>query len=117
MYEWDEAKRQANLAKHGADFADMDRFNWLTADVWTDRRFDYGENRKIALGLIGERLYYAAFTERGAVKRLISLRKANEREKQGWNMSGAYGRNCHQCPKKKTPPSRLLRCPTRTPSP
>ena len=87
MWDWDEAKRQANLTKHGVDFILMDSFDWLTADVWTDDRYDYGEVRKCALGLIGERLYYAAFTERGANRRLISLRKANERERQKWNTS------------------------------
>jgi len=87
MFEWDEAKRQANLVKHGVDFAVMDQFDWLTADVWTDDRHDYGEVRKVALGRIGGRLVYAAYTERGSVKRLISLRKANERERQRWNIS------------------------------
>ena len=69
------------------DFGDVDRFDWLTADVWTDDRYDYGEVRKCALGLIGERLCYAAYTERGSNRRLISLRKANERERQKWNTS------------------------------
>ena len=87
MWDWDEAKRQTNLARHGVDFASIADFDWLTADIWTDVRFDYGEVRKAALGLIGERLYYVAYTERGAVTRLISLRKASERERQKWNMS------------------------------
>jgi uncharacterized protein len=87
MYDWDETKRQANLAKHGVDFVDFVRFDWLTADVWTDDRHDYGEVRKCALGLIGERLYFAAYTERGSNRRLISLRKANERERQTWSTS------------------------------
>ena len=36
MYEWDEGKRQANLAKHGVDFADMDAFEWDTAVINVD---------------------------------------------------------------------------------
>lgn len=85
MWDWDEPKRQANLAKHGVDFAAIAGFDWLTAEIWMDERFDYGEERKVALGMIGERLYFIAYTERGTARRLISLRKANERERQRWN--------------------------------
>ena len=86
MWNWDEDKRQTNLAKHGVDFALMDHFDWLTAVSWADTRFDYGENREVALGLIGERIYYLAFTRRGPDTRIISLRKANTREQVIWNM-------------------------------
>ena len=85
MWDWDEDKRQANLAKHGVDFSDIDQFDWLLADVWIDLRQDYGEVRKCALGLIGGRLCHATYTERSLGRRLISLRKANERERQRWN--------------------------------
>jgi len=33
VHEWDEAKRQVNLRKHGLDFADMDAFDWEAAIV------------------------------------------------------------------------------------
>ncbi|MFZ4541968.1 MAG: BrnT family toxin [Rickettsiales bacterium] len=53
MFEWDETKRQANLAKHGVDFR-------LAALVFAgptleapDEREDYGEDRTIALGRVG----------------------------------------------------------------
>ncbi len=36
MYSWDENKRQTNLEKHGADFADMERFDWGTALILED---------------------------------------------------------------------------------
>ena len=87
MWDWGEDKRQANLAKHGVDFGLMDRFDWLSADIQVDDRFDYGEVRKSALGLIGDRLFAVAYTERGEVTRIISLRKANEREKRQWSTS------------------------------
>ena len=87
MWDWDEAKRAANLAKHGVDFALMDGIDWLTADIRVDDRFDYGEVRKSALGLIGGRLFAVAYTERGEITRIITLRKANEREKRLWSTS------------------------------
>ena len=85
MWDWDEPKRQANLAKHGVDFAEMDRFDWSSADIRVDDRFDYGETRKSALGLIEGRLFAVSYTERGAITRIITLRKANEREKRQWS--------------------------------
>ncbi len=84
MFEWDAAKRQANLVKHGVDFADIVSFDWLTAEVEVDHRSDYSELREGAYGLIGLRLYLAVYTKRGDRTRLISLRKANEREQRKW---------------------------------
>jgi uncharacterized DUF497 family protein len=48
--------------------------------VWTDGRKEYGETRQSALALIGQRLYFVAFVDRGDARRAISLRKANIRE-------------------------------------
>ncbi len=33
QYEWDEADRQANLKKHGIDFAQVEAFDWSTARI------------------------------------------------------------------------------------
>jgi uncharacterized protein len=79
-FEWDEAKRRANLAKHGLDFADVDEFDWAGSIRWPDMRKDYGEVRFAALGQLRGRLHSVSFTHRGAAYRLISLRKANRRE-------------------------------------
>jgi uncharacterized protein len=38
MYEWDEAKRQKNLAKHGVDFPAIESFEWEGAPVRQDMR-------------------------------------------------------------------------------
>lgn len=84
MWDWDEAKRQANLAKHGVDFDAIDGFDWATAQVEPDLRRDYGEDRWFALGSIGGVVHYLAFTKRAGLVRLISLRKANKREKRKW---------------------------------
>ncbi|MDP1575472.1 MAG: BrnT family toxin, partial [Cypionkella sp.] len=45
---------------------------------------DYGEARFKATGMIDGRLFIVIFTTRGERFRLISLRKANEREKRAW---------------------------------
>jgi uncharacterized protein len=85
MYEWDEAKRQANLAKHGVDFAEMANFDWTTADLREDRRTDYGERRIIATGWIGVRLFVGTVTPRAGRIRIIGLRKANPRERKRYD--------------------------------
>jgi uncharacterized protein (DUF4415 family) len=66
-FEWDEAKRVANVAKHGVDFTVIVDFEWETALVRPDTREDYGELREVALGLIGARLHAVVFTEHGEV--------------------------------------------------
>jgi uncharacterized DUF497 family protein len=82
IYEWDSGKAAANLAKHGVDFAAVAGFDWTTALVIEDDRMDYGEARYIAVGFIGTRLYVLCFTYRGQKIRVISLRKANARERK-----------------------------------
>lgn len=80
MFEWDEAKRAANLAKHGVDFTAVERMDWDGGITTPDNRRDYGEPRFVTLGMIGGRLHVCAWTPRGDRVRIISLRKANERE-------------------------------------
>ena len=77
-YEWDEAKRRGNIAKHGIDFESVRRFDWATASF--ERSMRHGEERVFALGYIGSRLHAVAYIESGETTRIISLRKANPRE-------------------------------------
>jgi uncharacterized DUF497 family protein len=79
-FEWDAAKAEANLGKHGVPFEDVRSFVFDTAVAVRDDRRDYGEIRMIALGFIGDRLHHLVYTRRGEAIRVISLRKANVRE-------------------------------------
>ena len=81
LYEWDENKRFANLARHKVDFADAVDFEWDTALETIDDRFNYGEERWVALGFIGNELYVVVYTFRPQKIRIISMRKANKRER------------------------------------
>lgn len=80
LYIYDSAKAAANLAKHEVSFTEAERFDWDTTLVAEDNRFDYGERRFVAIGLIDARAHVVVFTRRGSRVRLISLRKANRRE-------------------------------------
>jgi len=82
QYEWDEKKRVANLARHNVDFSTAADFEWNTALETIDKRFDYAEERWVALGYIGKRLHVLIYTFRAETIRLISLRRANKREKE-----------------------------------
>lgn len=78
--EYDPAKRQSNLEKHGVDFEDAVNFVFSTALAWEDERVDYGEVRWVAIGFLGRRLHVICFVETDTGIRVISFRKANKRE-------------------------------------
>jgi uncharacterized DUF497 family protein len=83
IFEWDEAKRAANLAKHGIDFDAVRSFDWSTAVHNLDTRAisvhasTDGERRWRVSGLIAGRLHQLVYTERAGRIRIISIRKAN----------------------------------------
>jgi uncharacterized DUF497 family protein len=81
-YDWDEEKARANLARHGVRFEAIYRFDWAGAVRSEDARYDYGEVRLVALGKIGDRAHVVVYTTRSEVIRIISLRKANRRERR-----------------------------------
>ena len=78
--EFDPVKDDLNKEKHGFSLAFAAGLDWDSALVWIDERFDYGELRMIALAPETETLFYVAFVDRGDVRRIISLRRANRRE-------------------------------------
>lgn len=77
---YDPAKNAENMRKHGISLAEAAFMDWDAALVWRDTRHDYGETRFVALGPIGERLYCVVYVDRENIRRIISLRKANQRE-------------------------------------
>lgn len=78
--ECDPAKDEANKTKHGVSLSMAGELNWEAALAWIDDRFEYNEIRIIALAPKTNILYYVAFVDRGAARRIISLRRANRRE-------------------------------------
>jgi uncharacterized DUF497 family protein len=77
---FDPAKDLINREKHGISLLAAEFADWDNAWEWQDTRKDYGENRRVALAMIGERLYTIVYVERDGCKRIISLRKSNDRE-------------------------------------
>lgn len=81
-YEWDEAKKQINYEKHGLSFEDAALVFEGATITGRDDRKDYGEARWITYGTIDGRMVVIAHTKRSENVRIISMRKANEREEK-----------------------------------
>jgi hypothetical protein len=79
-FESDPTKDQLNLDKHGVSLGLASDLDWDAALLWIDDRREYGETRILALAPWTSILYYVAFVDRGNVRRVISLRRANRRE-------------------------------------
>jgi uncharacterized DUF497 family protein len=79
-FTFDPAKASANLAKHGVAFGAVADMDWSVAVVFADVRLAYPEPRLLALAPIGPRLHALVFSVERRAVRIISLRKASNRE-------------------------------------
>ncbi|WP_257127817.1 BrnT family toxin [Burkholderia sp. MSMB2157WGS] len=85
---FDEAKDLSNRLKHGVSLRMAEFAQWEAARTWVDTRRNYGETRWICLVPIGARLYTAIVVPRGRTLRVVSLRKANNREMSRYEEGG-----------------------------
>lgn len=86
-FEWDEAKSQKNRRERGFDFDFATRiFAGLIVEDMDDR-FNYGEARTKAIGMAGGIVLVVIYTDRGDVRRIISARKAEKKERALWHAS------------------------------
>ncbi|WP_048439322.1 BrnT family toxin [Caenimonas sp. SL110] len=79
---WSEAKRDANLEKHGLDFVDAPLVFEGVTFTFEDDRFSYAEQRFVTLGLLAGIPVSVVHTESEYEIRVISFRKATKREAQ-----------------------------------
>jgi uncharacterized protein len=77
-FEWDEDKRQANIAERGVDFR-------LAAQIFSgpfieqeDTRVPYGETRHRALGRVDDEYFFVVYTWRGRNRRIITAWRLGE---------------------------------------
>jgi uncharacterized protein len=75
---FDEEKDRTNKAKHGISLARAADLRVLA--ILEDDRIDYGETRYRAFGMIDELAHCLVFTERNREMRIISLRRAHDKE-------------------------------------
>ncbi len=90
-FEWDEAKSEACFRERGFDFTyAAQAFFDPNRIVHADNRHSYGEDRYQLMGQIEQRLFLVVYTQRQHVTRIISARKANQREVKN------YENNTHE---------------------
>lgn len=80
-FEWDEAKRLANIEKHGIDFIDAVVLFDNPHLAAPAKRVD-GEERWLTTGVIEDVYVTVVFTMRGPIVRVISMRRARDGERQ-----------------------------------
>lgn len=84
---FDPKKCQRNVERRGLSFETAADFDLEHALVVIDDRRDYGEKRYRALGMLGDKLHALVFTETARGIRVISLRRANKRERRHYEQS------------------------------
>jgi uncharacterized DUF497 family protein len=83
MFEWDETKREANLAKHHLDFRDARLlFDGRPAVLVPAMR--RSEQRFVTIAAIEGRLYTVVWTWRNRNRRLISFRRSRYAEEEAY---------------------------------
>ena len=78
-FEWDEDKRQSNIAKHGIDFLDARRLFDGRPAIQLTSSFE-AEERYLTIGYLDGRFVTAVWTWRHDNIRFISVRHARQRE-------------------------------------
>lgn len=85
-FEWDEAKNQTDIRKHGIGFETAERIFEGPAATSPDRCRDYGEDRDISIGRVEPgALIVAVHTECHGRIRLISARLASHKERKAYH--------------------------------
>lgn len=80
-FEWDDAKAESNLAKHGISFEAAAAVFLDTNRVGFDAtQSGQGEARRKVVGVIEGLIFTVVYVERGGVIRLISARRSNRKE-------------------------------------
>ena len=86
QFEFDTDEQTINLRKRGINLRDA---SYVFLDSCrldaADERKDHGEERRVVVGTVKDRLWVVVYTRRADAIRLISARKANEREKKRYH--------------------------------
>ncbi len=78
--DFDPDKRDKTMAERGLDFGRTEEVFAGRHFIAEDTREDYSEPRTITVGKLDGRMVVVVWTPRGEARRIISVRKASERE-------------------------------------
>jgi uncharacterized DUF497 family protein len=93
-FEWDEAKSLRNRLQRGFDFEYASRIFDGSTFERADLRRPYGEKRIVAIGQVDADVLTVIYIRRGDRRRIISARRANRRERDGYRT--AYPETDHE---------------------
>ena len=83
-FEWDRSKSEQNEGQRGLPFElAILLFDGPVVER-VDTRREYGETRIKVIGMVGSLILHCVYTQRGGTRRIISLRYANRRERDGY---------------------------------
>ncbi len=84
-FEWDPKKSEQNKSKHGVSFSEAIQI-WQSPHLQVNliARSEDGEERGATVGLIGEGVFTAIWTQRDDRIRLISVRRSRNGEKEAF---------------------------------
>lgn len=89
-FEWDFDKAETNLKRHGIDFVDAVKV--FQGHVYEVPSIRYGELRYVAIGVVQGLEIAVVYTERGRNYRIISARRAKDRERQAYHADRTLSR-------------------------
>ena len=91
-FEWDPAKNEANLKKHGIDFTGAQMIWDGSVITLQSAQEQHGEIRYLAIGLYKGREITVVYTQREQTIRLIPARRARNNERAlYWQSTGSDG--------------------------
>ncbi len=79
-FSYDPNKNKCNIELRDLSFDRVAELDWDNAWIYEDTRNEYNEMRFIAYTMLDRRLHFVCFTETKDGIRIISFRKANNRE-------------------------------------
>jgi len=88
-FEWDAAKSAGNAVARGLPFDLAILLFDRPVLQRIDDRQDYGEVRVRAIGMIGDVILHCVYADRGDMRRIISLRHANRKERDAYRATQA----------------------------
>nr|WP_294550561.1 BrnT family toxin [uncultured Rhodopila sp.] len=83
-FEWDQRKSDRNVLEREIPFDPAILLFKRPSLERRDLRRDYGEPRVLAIGHVGGVILHCIYLDRGPVRRIISLRRANGRESDAY---------------------------------
>jgi uncharacterized DUF497 family protein len=83
-FDWNRDKAKRNKAKHGVDFESAKKFEFDTANIFEDDSENYGEERYVGFGFIGNKIHCIVYTIREGDVRVISLRRTTKKEAEDY---------------------------------